>query len=36
MWHGYSKQSDGYQATEKFYRLKKDERDAIIRFIEAI
>jgi CxxC motif-containing protein (DUF1111 family) len=36
MWHGYSKQSDGYRATEKFYHLKKADRDAVIRFIESI
>ena len=36
MWHGYSKQSDGYRATEKFYHLTKEEREAIIKFIESI
>ena len=36
MWHGYSKQSDGYRATEKFYQLPKEDRDAVIRFIESI
>ena len=36
MWHAYSKQSDGYRATEKFYYLPKADRDAIIRFIESI
>ena len=36
MWHGYSKQSDGYMATEKFYHLTKEEREAIVKFIEAI
>ena len=36
MWHGYSKQSDGYRATEKFYNLPKSDRDAIVKFIESI
>jgi len=36
MWHGYSKKSDGYRATEKFYNLPKADRDAIIKFIESI
>ena len=33
---GYSKQSDAYKATEKFYKLKKSDRLAVIKFIEAI
>ena len=36
MWHGYSKQSQGYRAAEKFYNLKKADRKAIVRFIESI
>ena len=36
MWHGYSKQSDGYRATEKFSQLPKEDRDAVIKFIESI
>ena len=36
MWHGYSKQSDAYRATEKFYNLPKADRDAVVKFIEAI
>ena len=36
MWHGYSKQSDAYRATEKFYHLKKVDRDALIKFVESI
>ena len=36
MWHGYSKQSDAYRATEKFYHLKKEDRKAVIKFIESI
>ena len=36
MWHGYSKESDGYRATEKFYHLKKADRNALIKFVESI
>ncbi len=36
MWHGYSKQSDGYRAAEKFYHLKKADRKALIKFVESI
>jgi CxxC motif-containing protein (DUF1111 family) len=36
MWHGYSKQSQGYRAAEKFYNLKKADRHAVVRFIESI
>ena len=36
MWHGYSKQSDAYRPTEKFYNLPKSDRDAIVKFIESI
>ncbi len=36
MWHGYSKQSDAYASTVKFYHLSKADRDAVIRFIESI
>ncbi len=36
MWHGYSKESDAYSSTEKFYNLSKEDRDAVVRFIEAI
>jgi len=36
MWHGYSKKSDGYRAAEKFYHLKKADRDAVVKFIESI
>ena len=36
MWHGYSKQSDAYSATEKFYNLSKEDREAVVKFIEAI
>jgi len=36
MWHGYSKESEGYRATEKFYNLSKQERDAVVEFINSI
>ncbi len=36
MWHGYSKKSDAYGPTEKFYHLPKADRDAVIKFIESI
>ncbi len=36
MWHGYSKQSDAWRATEKFYNLPKSDRDAIVKFVESI
>ena len=36
MWHAYSKQSDGYASAEKFYQLSKEERDAVVSFVEAL
>ena len=36
MWHGYSKKSDAYSSTEKFYNLSKADRDAVVKFIESI
>ena len=36
MWHGYSKESDAYWCTEKFYNLNKEERDAVVEFINSI
>jgi len=36
MWHGYSKKSDAYWCTEKFYNLSKEERDAVVEFINSI
>lgn len=36
MWHGYSPQSDAYHTVVKFRALPKAERDAIIRFVDAI
>ncbi len=36
MWHGYSKQSDAYEVTQKFYNLPTEDRDAIVAFLNAI
>ena len=36
MWHAYSKQSDGYKSAEQFYHLSKEEREAVVKFIESI
>ena len=36
MWHGYSKNSDAYAASQKFYHLSKADRDAVVAFIRAI
>ena len=36
MWHGVSEKSDAYEATENFYNLSKDDRDAVVAFINAI
>ena len=36
MWHGYSESSDAFRAVQKFYNLSKEERDAVVKFIESI
>lgn len=36
MWHGYSRRSDAYESTQRFYNLPKADRDAIVAFIRAI
>ncbi len=36
MWHGYSKKSDAYASTEKFYNLPKKDRDAVVKFLRSI
>ena len=36
MWHGYSKQSDAYEISQKFYNLPKADREAVVAFINAI
>jgi len=36
MWHGYSQQSDAYYPTQQFWKLSKEDRDAVVAFINAI
>lgn len=36
MWHGYSPKSDARYSVERFRKLPKADRDAIIRFVDAI
>ncbi|MBP3764816.1 MAG: hypothetical protein J6H19_03450 [Bacteroidaceae bacterium] len=36
MWHAYSKKSDAYASTEKFYKLPKKDRDAVVKFLRSI
>ena len=36
IWHGYSKKSDAYESTEKFYNLPKEDREAVVEFINSI
>lgn len=36
MWHGYSPQSDARYSVELYRKLSKKDRDAIIRFVDAI
>ena len=36
MWHGYSSQSDAYYPTQQFWKLSKEDRDAVVAFINAI
>lgn len=36
MWHAYSKNSQAFYAAEKFYHLKKADRDAVVAFLRAI
>ena len=36
MWHAYSKDSDAYASAEKFYNLSKEDRDAVVKFIDSI
>ena len=36
MWHGFSKQSDAFSSAEKFSKLSKEERDAVIKFVDSI
>ena len=36
MWHAYSRQSDSYSSAEQFYNLSKEDRDAVVKFIDSI
>ena len=36
MWHGYSKESDAYDSTVKFFNLPKADRDAVVKFLQSI
>ena len=36
MWHAYSKESDAYESAEQFYNLPKEDRDAVVKFLQSI
>lgn len=36
MWHGFSEKSDAFASAQKFYNLSKEDRDAVVAFINAI
>ena len=36
LWHGYSAESDAYESTVQFYNLPKEDRDALVKFVDAI
>lgn len=36
MWHGYSPESDAYHSILEFRRLSKADRDAVVKFVDAI
>jgi CxxC motif-containing protein (DUF1111 family) len=36
MWHAYSRQSDAYDSAVQFYNLPKEDRYAVVKFIESI
>lgn len=36
MWHGTSTQSDAYETVVKFRKLSKEDRDAVVAFLDAI
>ena len=36
MWHAYSKKSDAYASTERFFYLPKADRDAVVKFLRSI
>lgn len=36
MWHGYSEENDAFETTKAFYNLSKADRDALVKFVNAI
>lgn len=36
MWHAYSKNSDAYVSAEKFHKLNKSDREAVVKFLRSI
>lgn len=36
MWHGYSQESDAFESAKKFYELPKEDRDAVVKFLQSI
>ncbi len=36
MWYGYSPESDARYSIEQFRKLPKKDRDAVIKFVDAI
>lgn len=36
MWHGYSEESDALESVKAFYNLSKEDRDALVKFVNAI
>lgn len=36
LWHGTNEQSDAYESTQRFRKLSKADRDAVVKFIESI
>lgn len=36
LWHGYSQESDAFESAKKFYNLPKEDRDAVVKFLQSI
>ena len=36
LWHGYSTESDAYESTVQFYNLPKEDRNALVKFVDSI
>lgn len=36
LWHGYSQESDAFESAKKFYNLPKEDRDAVVIFLQSI